>query len=166
MGQSDRVQQTHTYEVSNRDIITLTRVRAMKQEIKITEQKRAELLGIYRRALRASEGPVRARRDEVDLEAVRAELAAQDAEYLRILADNAQAIRDANDILRGIEYDDMRVFVALLYESGETHKNIWARLNMSRRVFEKLRKLVEEAPDMASVPWPEKWLLKTGCVDV
>lgn len=157
MGQEKR--EARVYTIRNVDALALTQVRIMKQELKITELKRAELRALHRRAVRACEGDVSAADAISDVDAVHKKLAENEALYARRIEACAKAIRDAEETLARIENPGMRLFVTLLYERGETHKYVMAKLGLSRRSFEKLRKTVEDAPDMASVVWADKWVL-------
>lgn len=71
----------------------------------------------------------------------------------------AAILNRAQDILNGIENRSMRTFVMMKYMFETPDAEIRKELNMTRRGFDRARKCVEEAPDMASVKWQEKYIV-------
>ena len=68
-------------------------------------------------------------------------------------------LRAAQRILNGIESLTMRAFVMMKYVMGLRDGEIRQQLNMTRRGFERARQSVEDAPDMASVKWRERYIV-------
>lgn len=71
----------------------------------------------------------------------------------------ARSLKKAQEILNGIGSESMRTFVKMKYVFSIADTDIRRELNMTRRGFEQARKCVEEAPDMASVKWQEKYVV-------
>lgn len=65
----------------------------------------------------------------------------------------------AQDILNRIQSQTMRTFVMMKYVFDSPDTEIRKELNMTRRGFDRARKCVEEAPDMAGVRWQEKYIV-------
>ena len=86
-------------------------------------------------------------------------------EYTRLLG-------EAQKIINRIKSRSMRTFVLMKYVFGISDIDIRRELNMTRRWFDKARKCIEDAPNMASVRWDEKYVVakkgygakKKGCV--
>ena len=71
----------------------------------------------------------------------------------------AKTLKRAQEILNGIRSESMRTFVKMKYVFNTADTEIRRELNMTRRGFEQARKCVEDAPDMASVVWQEKYIV-------
>ena len=68
-------------------------------------------------------------------------------------------LREAERILNGIESRTMRAFVIMRYVMSVPDAEIRRELNMTEWGFNRARKAVESAEDMASVIWREKYIL-------
>lgn len=68
-------------------------------------------------------------------------------------------LRKAQKILNGIESQNMRAFVVMKYVMGCSDSDIRRELNLTRRGFERAKSSVENARDMASVKWQERYIL-------
>lgn len=68
-------------------------------------------------------------------------------------------LRRAERIINGIESRSMRSFVVMKYVMDAPDTEIRHELNMTEWGFNRARKAVEEARDMASVVWREKYIL-------
>ncbi len=145
--------------VYNRDVPVLAEVLAVMQLIDRTEALRerrmsqatritAQLTGMPRGGGGGGLDAALAALDELD----RA-LSDQVAEYARVL-------RRAERILNGIESRSMRAFVVLRYVMDEPDARIRRALCMTRRGFERAVRCVEDAPDMASVIWRERFYVE------
>lgn len=67
-------------------------------------------------------------------------------------------LRKAQRILNGIESQSMRTFVLMKYIMDVPDADIQRELNLTRRGFERAKNCVENAPDMASVRWTERYI--------
>ena len=64
-----------------------------------------------------------------------------------------KALKRAESIINGIENEQMRTMVFMLYVEQLPLTEVRERLNMSRRLFDAARKAIETANDMESVVW-------------
>lgn len=67
-----------------------------------------------------------------------------------------KALKRAESIINGIENEQMRTMVFMLYVEQLPLTEVRERLNMSRRLFDAARKAIETANDMESVVWRER----------
>lgn len=74
------------------------------------------------------------------------------------LRDYTRALRRAERILNGIDSLEMRAFVVMKYVMDVPDTEIRRELNLSEWAFGRARKAVEEAPDMRSVVWRERYM--------
>lgn len=68
-------------------------------------------------------------------------------------------LRRAQKILNEIESQKMRTFVVMKYVMGCSDTEIRNELNITRRGFDRARRSVENARDMAAVKWQERYIL-------
>ena len=73
--------------------------------------------------------------------------------------DYVRQLRRAQNILNGIESRKMRTFVVMKYVMGCSDAEIRNELNMTRRGFDRARRSVENAHNMAAVKWQERYIL-------
>ena len=74
------------------------------------------------------------------------------------IRDYTRALRRAERILNGIDSLEMRAFVVMKYVMDVPDTEIRRELNLSEWAFGRARKAVEEAPDMRSVVWRERYM--------
>lgn len=91
-----------------------------------------------------------------------AKLSELDEEHESMCLSYSQELKEAQKILNGIKSRSMRVFVLMKYVFDVPDTEIRDELNMTRRGFDKARRAVEEAPDMAHVKWQEKYIVRKG----
>ena len=72
------------------------------------------------------------------------------AEYL-------EELKRAEDILNGIQSRTMRTIVTMRYVMAIPNTEIMVRLNIKRRRYEAMLRCIEEAEDMRSVRWDERF---------
>ena len=149
-----------TARVRNRDVPLLARVLYTMQDINATEQKRlwqqdrlwnitAKLTGMP-----GGHGKV------TGLDEAFAEITELEATYEDELKSYNEELRQAETILNSIKSRTMRTFVLMKYVMDIPNNEIMGRLNMKRRTFENACKSIEGAQDMASVIWPERYVLE------
>lgn len=73
--------------------------------------------------------------------------------------DYVRQLRRAQKILNGIGSQKMRTFVVMKYVMGCSDNEIRNELNLTRRGFDRARRSIESAGDMASVKWQERYIL-------
>lgn len=69
-------------------------------------------------------------------------------------------LKTAEKIINSIESRTMRTFVVMMYVDEIPSTVIQKELNMTRRGFENARNAIEQAEDMASVVWRERYMLE------
>lgn len=69
-------------------------------------------------------------------------------------------LREAERILNGIESRTMRAFVVMKYVMDVPDVKVRNELNMTKWAFDKARKRIEQADNMADVIWHERFVLK------
>lgn len=83
-----------------------------------------------------------------------------DRQQARECREYAQVLRKAQKVLNGIESRTMRSFVLMKYVMGLPDAEVRREMNMTRRGFDRARRSVEDAPDMAAVKWQERYILE------
>lgn len=145
--------------VRNRDIPLLAEVLCTMQEVEMLEQQkdwqRERLTSMSQRITGMPSGGGLPQ----GLDEKLAELFEVEEIHLKRFAEYGAEIKRAEEILNGIQSRSMRVFVIMKYVFDIPDTDIRDRLNMTRRGFEKARRAVEEAPDMAHVKWQEKYVV-------
>lgn len=146
-----------TVTVRNKDISLLQEVLPVMQlvekteELRVWERARAEKMTANLAGMPRGGGGL-------GLDGVVAALDDLDRNQARECMEYAQHLRRAQKILNGIESRSMRAFVMMKYVMDARDSDIRKELNMTRRRFERARRSVEDAPDMASVKWKERYI--------
>ena len=156
MPECDETRQT---AVRNRDIITLMNVKYIMREVERVEARRAwqrERMTNIAQRLSWTPGGKGAPRG---LDDAFARLEETDEEHDRLCREYARQIKAANRILNAISSQSMRTFVTLKYMDDTPDAEIRRMLNMTRRGLERARRAVEEAENMKSVIWRERYIL-------
>lgn len=83
-------------------------------------------------------------------------------DHAKELMQYQKELREAEQILNGIENRSMRAFVVMKYVMDAPDTEIRRELNMTEWGFNRARKAVEEAENMASVVWREKYIVQNG----
>ena len=81
-------------------------------------------------------------------------------DQIRACKEYSQSLRQAQRVLNEIENRNMRAFVMMKYIMGVSDTEIRRELGMTRRGFDRAIHAVQDAPDMASVKWQEKYILE------
>ena len=82
-----------------------------------------------------------------------------DEEHEARCREYVRQLRRAQKILNSIESRTMRTFVMMKYIMDVPDTEIRDELNMTRRGFDRARRAVEEAPNMAAVKWQERYIV-------
>ena len=144
--------------VCNRDIPVLQDVLPVMQLVNRTEELRGWQRGRAEKITANLTGMPRGG-DALGLDGVVAALDELDRKQAGECREYACRLRAAQRILNGIESLTMRAFVMMKYVMGLRDGEIQQQLNMTRRGFERARQSVEDAPDMASVKWRERYIV-------
>ena len=83
-------------------------------------------------------------------------------EHTKELMQYNKELREAERILNGIENRSMRAFVVMKYVMDAPDTEIRRELNMTEWGFGRARKAVEEAENMDSVVWRERYIVRSG----
>ena len=145
--------------IRNRDIPVLQEVLYIMQLVNKTEELRDWQKGRAAKITANLTGMPRGW-DALGLDGIAAALDELERDQLRAVRDYAHHLRRAQRILNGIESRTMRAFVMMKYVMGVRDGEIRKELNMTRWGFDRARRSVEDAPDMASVKWQERYILE------
>lgn len=145
--------------IRNRDIPTLTEVLCIMQEIQMLEKQRGwQRENLFSMAQRLTGMPGGGGLPK-GLDDPFARLAELDEEQKRRAGEYEKQLRAAEEILNTIPAQSLRTFVKMKYVMNAPDSEIRKELNMTRRGFDRARKCVEDAPDMVSVRWSEKYVV-------
>lgn len=150
-----------TIPVRNRDIPALSAVLAIMQDVVQTERlrlwqrERMTSLSQHLSGMPGGSGEPRG------LDADFAMVAELEAEHREKCRQYVHELRQAERIVNRIESRTMRTFVVMRYILNIPNREIIRQLNMTRWGFERARKSIEEAEDMAHVVWRERYILLT-----
>ena len=89
-----------------------------------------------------------------------ARLAEIDDEHAKRCRIYVRQLKKAQRILNDIDNLTMRTFVLMKYVFSASDQDIRKELNMTRRGFERARKCVESAPNMAAVKWHDQYIIE------
>ncbi len=146
-------------KINNRDIPVLRDVLAVMQSINRTEQlhdwQRGRMVKITASLSGMPGGGERKGLD--DAVSLLDELW---RDQIRECREYGQLLRRAQRILNTIESRSMRAFVMMRYIVGVSDAEIRRELGMTRRGFSRAVRAVQDAPDMASVKWQERYILE------
>lgn len=147
-----------TRAVRNRDIPLLTDVLCIMQEVVMIESRmgwqRERMTSMNQRitGMPGSGGLPKG------LEEAFAILSELEENQEKKCLEYSERLKEAQAILDGIENTQMKTFVEMKYIINASDQEIRKELNLSRRFFDEARKRIEEAPNMRSVRWPEKYV--------
>ena len=146
-------------KINNRDIPVLRDVLAVMQSVNRTEQlhewQRGRMVKITASLTGMPGGGERKGLD--DAVSILDELG---RDQIRECREYGQHLRRAQRILNEIESRSMRAFVMMRYVIGVPDAEIRRELGMTRRGFSRAVRAVQDAPDMASVKWQERYILE------
>lgn len=146
-------------KVKNKDIPLLTGVLYIMQAIKGLEERRSwqrdRMLNITQHitGMPGGGGMPKGIDEAISL------LSEIDSQHEEKCKEYARQLRKAQKIINGIESVSMRTFVVMKYVMDVPDTKIRAELNMTYRGFDRARKAIEQARDMASVVWREKYII-------
>ena len=145
--------------IRNRDIPLLADVLPIMQDVRMTEEQREwqrDRLTNITPHLTGMPGGGGLPKGMEEAFAVLSEL---EEDHAKKCVEYGRKLKRAQDILNGIENHAMRTFVMMKYVFESPDTEIRKELNMTRRGFDRARKCVEDAPDMASVRWQDKYIV-------
>lgn len=155
-----RMENGKEIEVNNADIIALQRVFYAMQDVCATEERRMweedRMLAITQRLTRMGGGSGGV---PGGIDAGLAAIEEAESKHSVRLIEYKKELQRAEEILNGISNPNMRTFVVLLYVHMLPGEEVRKRLNMTDYGFKRARRMIEQAPDMASAEWTDKYIL-------
>lgn len=146
--------------VKNRDIPMLSRVLYVMQAVSSTEQKRMRLQDRLWNMTQHITGLPGGGGEPKGLDATFAAIGETEEAYGQECAEWMAELKQAEDILNGIPSETMRVFVTMRYLLDMSRKEIMGQLNLKRWRYEEMCQAIEQAEDMGSVVWKERYILQ------
>ena len=145
--------------IRNRDIPLLANVLCVMQEIRMVEERRQwqhdRLTNITPHLTGMPGGGGLPK----GLEEAFAAISELEEDQAKECVKYAETLKKAQAILNGITNQAMRTFVKMKYVFEIPDTEIRKELNMTRRGFDRARKCVEDAPNMAAVRWQDKYIV-------
>ena len=151
--------ETEQRAVANADIIALSEVWYLMQDIVSLEKRREwqrERMSSMAQHLSGMPGGGA----PAGLDTAFAEVSELEERHRMMVERYCKMLSRAEAIINGIENTSMQTFVRMMYLDNVPAREVRMRLNMTRRTFERARKAVEQAPNMASVKWRDHFFLK------
>lgn len=149
-----------TKTIRNRDIILLSQIRYMIQDVSMTEQKRQWMQDRLFAMSQHITGMPGGGSQPAGLEEPLAAIGELEEKYAKECREYLRDLNRAEQILNHIKSRSLRTFVMMRYVFGIGNNEIMKRLNVKRRRFEQACKAIEQAPDMEHVVWSERFALK------
>jgi hypothetical protein len=146
--------------IRNRDIPLLGRVVSVMQDIRVLEERASFERGRTQNITQHLSGMPRGGGVSAGFEAAFAAIAGLEEEHRERVMDYARELREAERILNAIPNRNMRTFVMMMYVENLPPAKVILELNMTEWAFRLARTAVEQAKDMESVQWKEKYELQ------
>lgn len=149
--------QRPTRVVRNRDILLIQEVPLLQKDIVSLEQRknweRARMDNITQHLSAFSGGGG----NRMGMDDTLSDIAELEEKHRSLIKQYTRAVKKAERIINGIASHQMRTMVTMLYLDNMPDRAVQALLHMSRWTFENARKTVEEAPNMESVKWYDRY---------
>lgn len=146
--------------IKNRDIPLLARVLYVMQDVcsleKRREWQRERLFSITQNLTGMPNG----KGMPSGFDAAFAAIDGINEEHQEQIAAYTRELKAAEKIINSIPSRTMRTFVIMLYVENMPAATVQRELNMTRRGFENARNAIEQAQDMASVVWRERYYVE------
>ncbi len=146
-------------KVRNKDIPLLSEILYIMQDVCMVEQRRDwqhDRMTNITQHLTGMPGGGGLPKGYDDALAILSEI---DEEHGRQCKEYARELRRAEKIMNGIESRTMRTFVLMKYVWNVPDEKIRQELNMTRRGFDRARRAIEDAQNMAAVKWQERFII-------
>ena len=156
MNQTDRPAK-EPVRIRNRDIVLLSRVLYTMQDVNATEQKRMWQQDRLFNITAKLTGMPNGKGGGGGLEQCFAEISEIEERYEAECTEYLDELKQAEDILNSIQSRTMRTFVTMRYVLGLSNKDVMGQLNLTRWKFDSMCRCIEDAEDMESVQWDEKY---------
>lgn len=146
--------------IKNRDIPLLSRVLCVMQDVcsleKRCEWQRDRMFSITQNlsGMPGSKGM------PTGFDAAFAAIDGINEEHREQIAAYTRELKAAEKIINSIPSRTMRTFVVMMYVDGLPPEKVREELNLTEWGFRRARDSVEQAPDMQSVVWREKYIVE------
>ena len=150
----------NTRPIRNRDIPKLTRVLYAMQDVSATERRRLWLQERLWNMTAKLTGMPGGGGDPKGYEENFAEICEMEEKYAEECARFMGELKEAEEILNGIEPENLRTFAAMKYVMGMSRSVILRELNLKRWEYSGISSAMEQAESMKDVKWPERYALK------
>lgn len=144
--------------VHNRDIPILQDVIRVMQEVRALETRRQWQRERMTNITKHLTGMPRQQGVGGGLEAAFSALAQLEDDHKEKVKEYIRKLRAAEQIVNGIGNPFMKTFVTMMYIENLSAKTVRSELNMSEWGFKRARQAVEQAEDMGSVVWRERYM--------
>ena len=144
--------------IRNRDITILQRVIYVMQEIRALEARRLWQKDRMQNITQHLSGMPRGGSGPTGLDAAFAALDELEEEHKERVKEYARELKAAERIINEIPNRNMRIFVTMMYVENIPPGKVRSELNMTERGFRTARHVVEQAEDMASVRWRDRYI--------
>ena len=144
--------------IKNRDILLLSRVLYTMQDVNSLEKRRMWQRERLFSATQNVTGMPSGKGPAKGIDAAYIAIEGLNEEHRAQLIAYAQELEEAERIINSIESRTMRTFVLMMYVDALPPHKVREELNMTERGFRQARDSVEQAPDMQSVSWREKYI--------
>lgn len=144
--------------IKNRDIAPLCQVLYTMQDICCLEKRRAWQRERLFRITQQFTGTPGVHAPSLGMDAVFAELDGLDEEQRQRIQRYVEELREAEKIINSIPSRTMRTFVMMLYICNFSPNVIRRELNMTEYAFMRAREAIEQAENMQSVIWRERYV--------
>ncbi|NCU20719.1 hypothetical protein EOM89_08275 [Candidatus Falkowbacteria bacterium] len=145
--------------IKNKDIPILQRVICVMQEIRALEARRLWQKDRMSNISQHLSGMPRGGGGPTGLDAAFAALDELEEEHKERVKEYARELKAAERIINCIPSHTMRVFAVMMYVENIPASKVRGELNMTERGFRSARYAVEQAEDMASVKWRERYVI-------
>lgn len=146
--------------IKNRDIPLLARVLYVMQDVcsleKRCEWQRDRMFSITQNL----SGMPRGKGMPTSFDAAFAAIDGINEEHREQIAAYTRELKAAEKIINSIPSRTMRTFVVMMYVDGLPPEKVREELNLTEWGFRRARDSVEQAPDMQSVVWREKYIVE------
>ena len=149
-----------TKTIRNRDIPKLTRVLYAMQDVSVTERRRLWLQERLWNMTARLTGMPGGGGDPKGYEENFAEICEMEEKYAAECAEFMRELKEAEEILNGIESGNLRTFVSMKYVMGMNRGVILRELNLKRGEYNGISSAIEQAESMKDARWPERYALK------
>lgn len=145
--------------IKNRDIPKLQKVVSLMQDIRLLEERRVWLrdrmtnISLHLSGMPGSGQPR-------GLDAAYAALSELESEHQELVKSYVRELKAAERLINGISNPCMRTFVTMMYLENLSPKEVRSELNLTEWGFKRARETVEQAHDMESVKWRDRYILR------